>query len=82
MSAAPWGEVAECCRLEEADCLVVEHAFDEFYEGQSRTAEIMEHLMRSGWEFSRVVDVRREGGVIVEADMVYLRRQATTKDEQ
>jgi FkbM family methyltransferase len=68
--------------LQEADCLVVEHAFDEFYEGQSRAAEVMKHLIRTGWGFNRVVDVRRERGVIVEADFVYLRQRVNTEDEQ
>lgn len=68
--------------LEEADCLVVEHAFDDFYEGQSRAAEVIEYLMSSGWEFDRVVDIRREGGVIAEADVVYLRQGVRTRHSQ
>ena len=67
--------------LAEADCLIVELAFDEFYEGQSRAAEVMQYLTSSGWEFSRVVDVRREGGVIVEADVVYVRQRPMTNSE-
>ena len=68
--------------LDNADCLIVEHAFDEFYEGQARAAEVMEFLRRSGWEFSRVVDTRRERGVVVEADVVYLRRHPLTNQER
>ena len=65
--------------LDNADCLVVEHAFEEFYEGQAQVAEVMEYLRSSGWDFHRVVDIRREGGVIVEADVVYLRRHTLPK---
>ena len=32
-------------------------------------------------EFSRVVEVRREGGVIVEADVVYVRQRIMTNSE-
>lgn len=63
--------------LDAADILIIEHAFEEFYEGQPRAAEVMEHLLQSGWQVNRVADVRREGGVIVEADMVYGRRVVT-----
>ena len=68
--------------LDNADCLIVEHAFDEFYQGQARAAEVMEYLRGLGWEFSRVVDIRRERGVIVESDVVYLRRHTLTNQQR
>lgn len=66
--------------LEVADLLVIEHAFEECYRGQPRAAAVMEYLMRSGWEVDRVVDVRREEGVIVEADVLYRRRRISAED--
>lgn len=67
--------------LDNADCLIVEHAFDDFYKGQARTAEVIDYLRMAGWDFSRVVDTRRERGVIVEADVVYLRRSTISGQE-
>lgn len=68
--------------LEVADCLVIEHAFDECYQGQPRATEVMEYLMRSGWEVDRVVDIRREEGVIVEADVLYRRRRVSAEEKR
>jgi len=57
------------------DALIVEQAFDEFYEGQPLFDELHAELRSKGWVLRRVLDVRREDGVPAEADCLYVRRQ-------
>ena len=61
--------------LRYVDAVLVEQAFDDFYVGQTEPAAVDSILSASGLLFARVADVRREGSVIVEADLLYRRAQ-------
>lgn len=59
--------------LRQADILIVEEAFDQYYDGQAHPADLIASASEHGLTFDRVADVRREGSLIVEADMMYRR---------
>ena len=61
--------------LRYVEAVLVEQAFDDFYEGQTEPAALDSLLSTSGLLFARVADVRRENSVIVEADLLYRRAQ-------
>lgn len=55
------------------EAAVVEQAFDGYYDGQAQPAEVASTLNAHGLVFDRVADIRREDGIIVEADLLYRR---------
>lgn len=57
--------------LQNVDAVVVEQSFQAFYENQAHPRDVSNLLRRLGFYFDRVLDVRREGAVIVEADILY-----------
>lgn len=59
--------------LSAVDAVIVEQSFDAFYVDQSRPEEIDDILSQAGFYLDRVLDVRREDTVIVEADLLYRR---------
>jgi FkbM family methyltransferase len=52
--------------------ILVEQAFEPFYEGQQRFSQTHGELVDAGWELSRVLSMRSEDGVPVEADCLYV----------
>lgn len=54
------------------DAIVVEHSFERFYEGQPSFEAVHGWLRDRGWALTRVLDTRREAGICVEADALYM----------
>lgn len=57
--------------------IVVEQAFEHVYDGQPMFDDVHNELTALGFALSRVVDLRRSGGRVVEIDSLY-RRAGTT----
>lgn len=60
--------------LEKVDAILIEQAFDCFYENQPLFSESNHFLEEAGWRLARPIDWRREGGKIVEGDCLYIRK--------
>jgi FkbM family methyltransferase len=54
------------------DAILVEQSFEPFYEGQPLFPEVHQVLAEAGWTLARVMDLRNEDGVPVEADCLYV----------
>lgn len=52
--------------------IVMEQAFETFYEGQRPFPQTHAMLLDAGWELSRILATRSEDGIPVEADCLYL----------
>jgi FkbM family methyltransferase len=52
--------------------IIVEQAFEPFYEGQHPFSQTHADLVDAGWELSRVLSIRSEDGMPVEADCLYV----------
>jgi hypothetical protein len=52
--------------------IIVEQAFEPFYEGQHPFSQTHGDLVDAGWELSRVLSIRSEDGLPVEADCLYV----------
>jgi hypothetical protein len=58
--------------LPRISAILVEQAFEPFYEGQPSFPHAQADLVSSGWVLARILSMRSEDGVPVEADCLYL----------
>jgi hypothetical protein len=52
--------------------ILVEQAFEPFYEGQRPFSESHSDLVAAGWTLARIISMRNEVGIPVEADCLYV----------
>jgi len=66
--------------LGQVDALLIEVAFQPLYAGQPPFSSVHDALGQLGWALVRPLDVRRESGRIVEADLLYRRSDVREGD--